>query len=314
MAKIGVTGAAGYIGSRVMKRLLEEGYGVDAIDDFSNNQVDSVQGVDIRHGDVENLEDVETLSDSDVLLHLAAVSGADDCEEDPEEAYASNVVGTENVAWLCREEGIPLVFPCSMAIIGDPVEFPVTRNHPRNPLNLYGFTKRVGESNVELFAEDEFPAHVYMKSNVYGHHAVDGRTVGKSTVINFFIDRASSGEPLTVYEPGTQARDFVHVRDVAEAYVESVERLLGTDETGVETFEVASGRSTSILEVAEMVADGFERVEGGRPGVEVVENPRPGEAMVDRFEVYTAHTREALGWEASTSLEDAVIETIEADL
>lgn len=311
MTTVGVTGAAGFIGSRVVKRLLEEGYDVDALDDFSNGQVDSVGGVEIRRGDVGDMEDVASLADADAVLHLAAVSGVDDCEEEPDRAYRDNVVGTDNVAWLCRRNETPLVFPCSMAIVGDPTEFPITRNHPRRPLNLYGLTKNAGEESVEVMARDGYPAHVFMKSNVYGSHVVGDTVVGKGTVINFFIDRARSGEPLTVYEPGTQARDFIHVKDVAEAYVDSVEKLLETGETGRETFEIASGRSTSVLDVANLVADTFEEVEGERPEVKLVENPRAGEeTLVEDFDVDVSRAREELGWQAEHGLEDAVREMV----
>jgi len=294
-----------------MKGLLDEGYEVTAFDDYSNNQVSSVYGKTIEEGDVSDLSDVEELLvGTDAVLHLGAVSGVDDCDENPRQAFVDNVVGTENVAWFCRENGTPLVFPCSMAIIGDPQEFPITRNHPRNPLNTYGFTKRVGEENVSLMSSDEFPAHVYMKSNVYGQHFVAGERVTKSTVVNFFIDRAKKGEPLTVYEPGTQARDFIHVKDVAEAYVASVENLLQKGETGVDTFEIASGRSTSIFELANLVAEKFGEEEGVEPEVKMVENPRSSEALVDDFQVDASHARNELGWEAERGLDEAIVKMI----
>ncbi len=91
-----------------------------------------------------------------------------------------------------------------------------------------------------------------------------------------------------------------------------MEKLLKTDGAGAQTFEVASGHSASVLEVAEMVADGFERAEGIRPEVKVVENPRPAEALVDSFDVDATHAREVLGWEAEISLEDGIAEMIEA--
>jgi UDP-glucose 4-epimerase len=77
----------------------------------------------------------------------------------------------------------------------------------------------IGEQAIKKFADGAFPAHLFLKSNLYGEHVVDGTTVGKPTVINFFVDRSLSGETLIVYEPGTQARNFVHVKDVARAYV-----------------------------------------------------------------------------------------------
>lgn len=65
-----------------------------------------------------------------------------------------------------------------------------------------------------------------MISNLYGEHEIDGQMVSKGTVTNFFVDRALEGDVLTVYEPGTQSRNFVHVKDVAQAFVRSGERLV----------------------------------------------------------------------------------------
>ena len=74
---------------------------------------------------------------------------------------------------------------------------------------------------LEFFADVAFSAHLSLKSNLYGEHEIEGTEVGKPTVINFFVNRALAGETLTMYEPGTQARNFVHVWDVFRAYVRS---------------------------------------------------------------------------------------------
>lgn len=311
MAEIGITGAAGYIGSRIVKRLMEEGHDLVTLDNFYAPKVETVGRLEVEEGDVTEPDDLERFEESDLLIHLAAVSGVDDCEENPDTAFQWNVQGTLNVAWRCREWGTPMIFPASMSIIGDPTEFPITRDHPRDPLNLYGLTKYLGERNLETISDDSFPAYLFMKSNVYGSHEVDGETIGKPTVINFFVDRALSGKPLTVYEPGSQARDFIHVKDVAEAYVHAVDEILDSLEDGLNEFEIASGRSTSILEVAEKVADTFEEEEGERPEVELVDNPRSAETLVDDFAVDAGKAREELGWETGIGLEEGIRETIE---
>jgi len=113
-----------------------------------------------------------------------------------------NVTGTNNVAWFCKKTGAALAFPFSMAVLGDPQSFPITADQARDPLNWYGRTKWIGERSIEAFADGAFPAHLFLKSNLYGEHVVDGTEVGKPTVINFFVNRALAGETLTVYEPG----------------------------------------------------------------------------------------------------------------
>lgn len=305
---IGLTGAAGYIGSRVMNNFLDAGHDVVAVDDFSYGDVEAVGGVDIATGDVRDEQLMrDTFAGVDALLHLAAISGVTDCEDRHDEAFDVNVHGTETVARLCRREGIPLVFPCSMAIIGDPQEVPITAKHPREPLNHYGLTKKMGEDDVHALARGAFPAHVYMKSNLYGHHQVDGRTVGKRTVINIFVEKALAGETLTVHEPGTQARDFVHVKDVARVYELSVDRLLDADD-GATTIPVASGEEHSILELAELVQRVTEDERGEAPEIELVENPRGVEAVSGDFTVDTSAARESIGFETDHSVESFVRE------
>jgi len=248
------------------------------------------------------------------VMHLAAISGVDDCGDQPNLAHEVNVQGTNNVAWFCRKTGCGLVFPISMGLLGDPESFPITADHPRDPMNWYGRTKLLGERAIETCAEGGFPAINLMKSNLYGDHEVDGRRVSKGTVINFFVDRALSGEPVTVYEPGTQARNYVHVKDVADAYLACAKRLrerLEQGDTGVETYEIASDEDPSVRTIAERVRSIAS--EEGRidVDVELVENPRAGEeTLVEEFGVDTERTRRDLGWKPTHDVEATIRDLI----
>ena len=309
---IAVTGAAGYIGSRVVVEFQEAypDWEIIALDNQYRGQVDSIGDVDIKHVDIRNRDRLEdALAGADVVCHLAAISGVDDCDENPDLAYEVNVTGTNNVAWFCRKTGAALAFPFSMAVLGDPEEFPITADQPRDPLNWYGQTKLLGERAIETFADGAFPAHLFLKSNLYGEHVVDGTQVGKPTVINFFVNRALAGETLTVYEPGTQARNFVHVKDVARAYVRSAERLveqLERGENGIETYEIASDEDMSVVAVAEIVREVAEEERGIDVGVELVENPRSAETMVEECEVDISAAGERLVWKPTESVKESV--------
>ncbi|AUG46407.1 oxidoreductase [Haloarcula taiwanensis] len=316
---IAVTGGAGYIGSRVIHELQQAhpDWKITAIDNFYLGTVQTVGGVDIEHVDIRNRDRLEAALDgADVVMHLAAISGVDDCEAKQDLAYEVNVQGTDNVAWFCRKTGAALIFPFSMAVIGDPQEFPITVDHPRDPLNWYGQTKLLNERAIETYAAGAFPAHQFMISNLYGSHEIDGQTVSKGTVINFFVNRALAGETLTVYEPGTQSRNFVHVKDVARAYVDSCERLLeqlDRDETGVEKYEIASDEDPGVRAVAELVSDIAASVADIDTDVELVENPRgDDETLVDSFPVDTDRTADVLGWTPEHDVESAIRAALES--
>lgn len=310
---IAVTGAAGFIGSRVVK-LLQEAHpewSITALDNFYLGDVREIKDVEVEHVDIRHRDALEaTLEGSDIVMHLAAISGVDDCEENKDLAYDVNVTGTNNVAWFCRKSGAGLVFPFSMAVLGDPESFPITVGDERDPFNWYGRTKLLSEHAIEDLAAGAFPAHLFLKSNLYGEHEIGEQRVSKGTVINFFVSRVFSDEPLTVYEPGTQARNYVHVDDVARAYVRSAERMqaqLADGVTGVEKYEIASDEDPGIMTVAEMVQEIAEDELGRDVAVKLVENPRQGEeTLVDQFSVDTSKAHEQLGWNPEHTVEESI--------
>lgn len=308
---VGLTGAAGYIGSCVGSRLLDSGHEIVPIDNFQSPKVETIGDQPIHDVDVRDREAVRTaFDDVDAVMHLAAISGVPDCQRRPEEAFDINVVGTENVAWCCRERGLPLLFAGSMAILGDPVEFPISAAHPRRPLNLYGRTKQMGEDDVHALAEGEFPALVLMKSNIYGHHRINGQTVGKETVINIFVDQAKRGTPLTVYKPGSQARDFIHIADVARGYELALRTVLDS-EPGARTVTLGSGECRSVHELAETVQRIAEEELSQAPEIAVVENPREHETVTEDFTVETETARDVIGFDTERTIEEAVREMLQ---
>jgi nucleoside-diphosphate-sugar epimerase len=314
--RVAVTGAAGYIGSRLVTDLREthpDG-AVVALDNYYLGKVRSVGDLAIDEVDVRDRDALESaLAGADAVAHLAAISGVDDCDDEPDLAYETNVVGTENVAWWCRKSGAAMLFPFSMAVLGDPHRFPITIDHPRDPLNWYGRTKYENERSIETFADGAFPAIQFMISNLYGEHRVGEQLVSKGTVINFFVDRALAGEPLTVYEPGTQARNFVHVKDVARAFRLGIELALDRRRdgaTGTWKYEIGTEDDLGIRRVAELVRSAVEARTGEAPLIELVENPRSDETLVSEFAVDTTAARDDLDWRPTHDVASSIEELV----
>jgi nucleoside-diphosphate-sugar epimerase len=316
MPVVAVTGAAGYIGSRVVGQLQRDhpDWEIVALDNFYLGDIHDIGAVTVQDIDIRNREQLEAaLNGADAVVHLAAISGVDDCTDHPNLAYEVNAVGTMNVAWFCKQTNTPLAFPFSMAVVGDPVSFPIQVADPREPLNWYGQTKVLGERVIEELSRGAFPAHLFMISNLYGGHSIGSREITKGTVINFFVDRVLTGKPITVYEPGTQSRNFVHVKDVANAFCLSVKQLLNTDQTGVSKFEVASDSDPSVRQVGETVQRVARDLREIEVDLEMVPNPRENETLVDRFDVDTTRIESALGWSPEWSIEESVQNLLKDD-
>ncbi|WP_290900004.1 NAD(P)-dependent oxidoreductase [Ferroglobus sp.] len=297
--KVGITGAGGYVGAGLSAKLMEKGYEVVMLDNFFNAQVRSVHGQEIIWVDILDRNDLEDhLKDCDIVVHLAAISGVVDCEKYPDKAYEVNVIGTANTAWICRKYGIDMIFASSMAVIGDPKQIPIKSNHPREPLNVYGFTKAVGEEIVRTFSNNSFNALIFVKSNLYGVYELDGEKISKRTVINIFVDRAKKGENLTVHKPGTQSRDFIHILDVIDAYVLAIERM----PDGFNIVTLGSGESLSVLDIANLV----KKISPNPIDIKLVDNPRSRETHVENFIVDTSEAEKLIGFKAKRKVEDEI--------
>jgi UDP-glucose 4-epimerase len=129
------------------------------------------------------------------------------------------------------------------------------------------------------------------------------------------MSRVGEDEPLTVYEPGTQSRNFIHVKDVARVYVRSAEQLLvqrDAGETGAKAYEVASNEDPSVMTVAERVAELAEDELGTRPDVKLVDNPRgSSETLVEKFGVDISQTKADLGWEPQHTVDASIREILQ---
>ncbi|MFQ5884574.1 MAG: NAD-dependent epimerase/dehydratase family protein [Thermoplasmata archaeon] len=308
MPRLMITGAGGYIGSKIAKDASSSGYDLQLIDDFSQAQVRSISGINIECIDICDFDAFRKAAHNvDCVLHLAAVSGVESAAQNPDRAFDVNVKGTRNIANFCGANGVPLLFASSMAAVGRPESFPITEAQHCAPVNLYGTSKLLAESAVSELAVNSFPAMGFRITNVYGFHFVEGYPVGKESVVNKFVDLTLRGFPLRVHGPGTQARDFIHIRDVSEAFLRGVKVILRQSNEGLRIVNLAYGRWISVLNLAELVIR--EASNAGLPtqSFHLVPNPRgDAEILCSRFEVDISLFRRLLDFEPLYTLESFI--------
>ena len=280
--RVAVTGGAGYIGSVLVKRLVEDGNKVVSVDSLLNGDYGLLKASNIGDEAVLHVGDIrdgkkleEIFGGSDAIAHLAALPGLVKCRENPEEATSSNVYGTHQVLEAARKLDIrKVVFCSSAAVYGKPMELPVKESHPLRPLNLYGVTKLAGEKLMEAYHYNYGIETVSLRfGNVFGV----GLYTNYDTVIPKFVRLGLRGDPLTVYGDGTSSRDFVHVEDVVQAVILS----LTSDGRGGEAYNVG-GETMMIGVLAEKISEFIEKKTGSRVGIEHLPQ-RPGETKEFTF-------------------------------
>jgi UDP-glucose 4-epimerase len=298
-AQVLVTGGAGFIGSTLVRSLLERGDTVRVYDDLStgNRQQLDGTGVEIVEGDVRDVDAlIAACAGCDTVFHLAAGAGVVDSIENPLANFDVNARGTLVALWAAKQAGAGrFVFSSSNAPLGDNA-YPASEEKPIAPLSPYGAGKATGEAYCSAFHRAYGLDAVAVRfSNAYGP-----RSAGKTNVIPLFIRRIMAGEPLTIYGDGSQTRDFVYVTDLANGLI----RASQAHGAGGEIFQLASGVETSLNELVSQLRE----VSG--QAVEVRhEPPRAGE--IQRNYSLVDKARERLGYAPSVPLADGLRRTWE---
>jgi len=302
-----VTGGAGYIGGHVVAALRRDGIRVVVLDDLSTGRAErlplDVPLVRGRVGDGRVLRSV--LPGAAGVVHLAALTSAPESVRDPLAYYRANVTDTATLLSAMADAGVPRILASSSAAVyGSAAGGALTeQDHPR-PENPYGTTKWIGERLLAEVGAATGTAGVALRFfNVVGAAApvlADTRT---SALLPRVL-RAAQGAPLTVHgrahptPDGSAVRDFVHVRDVAEAHVAAVARL-ASGWSGSAVYNVGTGRGCSVLELIALVERMTGRAVRWAPGP-----LRPGDPS--RSVADPGLIARELGWRARWDLADAV--------
>jgi UDP-glucose 4-epimerase len=301
-----VTGGAGFIGSHVVDRLVDDGYRVVVLDDFRTGKLAnlarhaggsavSVVTCDVSHGIFAALQ---PFGPAERIVHLAAQVSVVASVANPLVDMQVNYGGTVHVLEYARAMRVKkVVFASSAAVYGDAAALPASEDAAPAPLSPYGVHKLASEHALAAYsATHGVPATALRFFNVYGPRQDPSSPY--SGVISIFADRARAGKPLVIYGDGSQTRDFVYVGDVVRAVMAALgdgnDRLVAN---------VGGGGEISVLELARTLLE----LTGGKSTIEHAP-ARAGEIARSRARV--DRLRDRLGVTAETSLLDGLRATL----
>jgi len=299
VAKVCLTGAAGFIGGHLAEALVKEGYEVVGLDDFSSGKRENLPKdprFSLVEGTVADPRSVEeAVAGAKWVFHLAAIPSVPLSMAEPVRTNAVNVGGTVNVLEAARRSGAErVVLACSCAAYGDGPEQPKHERLEPRPMSPYAAQKVAGELYAQTYSRAYgLPCVALRFFNVYGPRQ-DPKSE-YAAAIPRFATRLLAGQRPIVYGDGKQTRDFVHVSDVVRANL-----LAATSPRAVgEVINVATGRSASLLELIALLKSII------KSEVEIEHQaPRAGDLRASAADISKA--RELLGYEPRVRLEEGL--------
>jgi UDP-glucose 4-epimerase len=289
-----VVGGAGFIGSNIVDKLVEQNHEVVIIDNLSTGKMENVNPkASVEYIDICNENEcsamVEIMSGADALFLLAAKARVQPSIENPVEYEINNTIGTLNVLKCASDAGVRrVVYSASSSAYGNTEKLPSKESDPVNPLSPYGAQKYYGEVMCKMFSEVYGLETVSLRYfNIYGERQNVGGAY--AMVIGIFADQKLRGEVMTINGDGEQRRDFTYVGDVVNANIlASQSEKVGNGEV----INIGNGDNRSINDIADMI--GGERIHR-EPVIE------PKETLADN-----SLAEELLGWKPTQNIEDWV--------
>jgi len=249
MKKYVITGGAGFIGSHIAEHLSKEGHKVTILDSLRTGFEHNLNGlnVDFVKGDIrdENLVN-ELVSGASGIFHLAALVSVPESLLKIKECIEINTIGTINILEAAKNnEGCKVVLSTSAANYGNNPVLPKVETMFPEPMTPYAITKLDGEYYLKMYLDQyQVPTASLRYFNVFGPR--QNPESAYAAAVPIFINKALQNEPITIYGDGLQTRDFIYVKDVVKANILASQK-------GNETYNVALGHSTSVLELAEKI-------------------------------------------------------------
>ena len=291
--KYAVTGGAGFIGSNLVKNLVERGNEIIVIDNLNTGKKKNVKKnlkkinffeVDIR--DFSTIEDI--MKNVDGIFHEAALASVQDSFRIPDKFFDVNVKGTENIFKIGKKLGIKVVYASSSSVYGNPISIPIKENDDKNPLNPYAKTKLENDKMAEKYAKNGLKVIGLRYFNVFG----PGQSKEYAGVIKLFLERIQQGLSPLINGDGLQVRDFVYVDDVVNANMLAMESNING-----KFFNIGTGTTISILDLANIIIK-F----SGLKLKPIHRSTLPGDVRATQADITKAKTM--LKWKPTTSIQD----------
>ena len=247
--KFAVTGGAGFIGNNIAKMLLKKGHNVIILDNFNTGRKENLEEIkneiELYTVDIRDKEAItEIINNSDGIFHQAALANVSESFSKSKEYYDVNVRGTKNIFEIAKKNEIKVVFASSSSVYGEVKTMPIIENTKRKPIHPYGQTKLECEFLAEKFSKDGLKVIGLRYFNVYGV----GQNDAYAGVITKFLNKIKKNESPEIFGNGLQTRDFIFVKDVANANLLSM-----MSDVSFGFFNIGSQNSISILELAKMM-------------------------------------------------------------
>ena len=301
-SRILVTGGAGFIGSRLVDRLLREGHEVTVLDNLLAGTTENLEEqlsstrLCLIKADVRNSRAVKkAMRGASAVFHLAALIDVPLSVEDPVLTEDVNVRGTLSMLEASLAENVDrFIYISSSAVYGEAQYLPINEEHPTTPLSPYGVSKLAAENYSRNYHEIHGLETCCLRLfNVYGPRQ---RANSYSGVISAFIRKIQSGESPVVYGDGKQTRDFIHLDDVIDACMLAMKsvRIDGG------TFNIGTGKPTTIKELAGIIA----RLSGKTSVKPVYKKPRKGDVKDSYAD--TNKARKSLNFKPKTELKNGL--------
>src|SRR3990167_8735140 len=300
MKKMLVTGGAGFIGSHLVDRLVEEGYKVIVADDLSRGRLENVNAkADFKKTNITSKKFPELIKKirPDVIFHFAAQSSITKSIKNPKEDIAINILATQDLLDGVKETKLgKVIFASSAAVYAKSKKLPVEEEDPKEPISLYGVSKLCSEYLLSNYHKIHGLSYASLRfANVYGPRQDMSAEGG---VVAIFIDKILKDHQAIIFGDGTQTRDFIYISDVVSACLLSLSYKVAGE------FNIGTATKTSIRGLYERLL----KLSGAQDNIKFEKRKF---LEVGRNSLFSEKFKKSTGWKPKVSIREGLKKTFD---